>query len=360
MAKKKTFPLPLWSLILPLLAWGLYFIGVSGSGWLEVVAAILLAGSVLSAVYHAEVVAHKVGEPFGTIILAVAITIIEVALIISLMVAGGENAAYLARDTIFAVIMLILNGILGLCLLIGGWKYREQFFGKKSANTALIVLVSILVLTLVLPNFTTSTPGPTYNDAQLIFVAIASLVLYGAFIMVQTVRHRDYFLADDDEEGHHHAAPPSLKVTLTSLGFLLICLGIVVLLAKSLSPAVEGMVASIGAPASLVGVIIAAVVLLPEGLAAVRAASRNHLQTSLNLSLGSALACIGLSVPTVVAVCLIYDINLVLGLDIKSMVLLGLSVFIVMLSLNQGRTNILYGVVLLVNMAAYIFNIIVP
>lgn len=360
MAKKKTFPLPLWSLILPLLAWGLYFIGVSGSGWLEAVAAILLAGSVLSAVYHAEVVAHKVGEPFGTIILAVAITIIEVALIISLMVAGGENAAYLARDTIFAAIMLILNGILGLCLLIGGWKYREQFFGKKSANTALIVLVSILVLTLVLPNFTTSTPGPTYNDAQLIFVAIASLVLYSAFIMVQTVRHRDYFLADDDEDGHHHAAPPSLKVTLTSLGFLLICLAIVVLLAKSLSPAVEGMVASIGAPASLVGVIIAAVVLLPEGLAAVRAASRNHLQTSLNLSLGSALACIGLSVPTVVAVCLIYDINLVLGLDIKSMVLLGLSVFIVMLSLNQGRTNILYGVVLLVNMAAYIFNIIVP
>ena len=360
MAKKKTFPLPLWSLILPLLAWGLYFIGVSGSGWLEVVAAILLAGSVLSAVYHAEVVAHKVGEPFGTIILAVAITIIEVALIISLMVAGGENAAYLARDTIFAAIMLILNGILGLCLLIGGWKYREQFFGKKSANTALIVLVSILVLTLVLPNFTTSTPGPTYNDAQLIFVAIASLVLYSAFIMVQTVRHRDYFLADDDEDGHHHAAPPSLKVTLTSLGFLLICLAIVVLLAKSLSPAVEGMVASIGAPASLVGVIIAAVVLLPEGLAAVRAASRNHLQTSLNLSLGSALACIGLSIPTVVAVCLIYDINLVLGLDIKSMVLLGLSVFIVMLSLNQGRTNILYGIVLLVNMAAYIFNIIVP
>ena len=360
MAKKKTFPLPLWSLILPLLAWGLYFIGISGSGWLEAVVAILLAGSVLSAVYHAEVVAHKVGEPFGTIILAVAITIIEVALIISLMVAGGDNAAYLARDTIFAAIMLILNGILGLCLLIGGWKYREQFFGKKSANTALIVLVSILVLTLVLPNFTTSTPGPTYNDAQLIFVAIASLVLYSAFIMVQTVRHRDYFLADDDEDGHHHAAPPSLKVTLTSLGFLLICLAIVVLLAKSLSPAVEGMVASIGAPASLVGVIIAAVVLLPEGLAAVRAASRNHLQTSLNLSLGSALACIGLSVPTVVAVCLIYDINLGLGLDIKSMVLLGLSVFIVMLSLNQGRTNILYGVVLLVNMAAYIFNIIVP
>ena len=211
-----------------------------------------------------------------------------------------------------------------------------------------------------MPVITTSTPGPTYNNAQLIFVAIASLVLYSAFIMVQTVRHRDYFLADDDEDGHHHAAPPSLKVTLTSLGFLLICLAIVVLLAKSLSPAVEGMVASIGAPASLVGVIIAAVVLLPEGLAAVRAASRNHLQTSLNLSLGSALACIGLSVPTVVAVCLIYDINLGLGLDIKSMVLLGLSVFIVMLSLNQGRTNILYGVVLLVNMAAYIFNIIVP
>lgn len=351
--------LPWWSLALPVLAWGLYFIGIKDSGWLQVLGSIFLIGSVLSAVHHAEVVAHKVGEPFGTIILALAITVIEVALIVSLMVAGGDNAAYLARDTVFAAIMLILNGILGGCLLIGSLKYHEQYFGQKSASTALVTLVAILVLTLVLPNFTTSTSGPTYNAAQLIFVAVASLVLYGSFIMVQTVRHRDYFLADDDDQSHH-AEPPSYKTALASLDFLVLCLGIVVLLAKALSPAIEGLVAEAGAPKALVGVIIAAVVLLPEGLAALTAAFRNRLQTSLNLALGSALASIGLTIPAVSIVCLMYDINMVLGLDLKSMVLLALSTFIVMLSLNQGKTNILYGIVLLVNLAAYVFTVIVP
>ncbi len=351
--------LPWWSAVLPMAAWAIYFIGIKDSMWLQILGSGLLIGSVLSAVHHAEVVAHKVGEPFGTIILALAITVIEVALIVSLMVAGGENAAYLARDTVFAAIMLILNGILGGCLLIGGWKHREQVFGKQSATTALVTLVAILVLTLILPNFTTSTKGPTYNDAQLIFVAIASLVLYAAFIMTQTVRHRDYFLAEDDDK-NHHAEPPSMKITLASLGLLLVCLGIVVLLAKALSPAIERMVVSMGAPLALVGVIIAAVVLLPEGLAALTAASRNRLQTSINLGLGSALASIGLTIPSVVIVCLMYDINMILGLDWKSMILLALSVFTVMLSLNHGRTNMLYGVVLLVNLAAYVFTVIVP
>lgn len=320
---------------------------------------VFLIGSVLSAVYHTEVVAHKVGEPFGTIILALAITIIEVALIISLMVAGGDNAAYLPRDTVFAAITLILNGILGMSLMIGGLKHREQFFGQKSASTALITLVSILVMTLILPNFTTSTTQGTYSSAQLMFVAVASLVLYGSFIMVQTVRHRDYFLAADDDLDHH-AQPPSTKITTISFIFLLICLGIVVMLAKSLSPSIEAAVAYMGAPVALVGVIIAAVVLLPEGLAALNAARHNRFQTSLNLALGSALASIGLTIPAVTIVCLIYDIPLVLGLDGKSMVLLGLSTFIVMLSLNQGRTNILYGIVLLVNLSAYVFTIIAP
>ncbi len=203
MASSPHTPLPWWSLALPVLAWGLFFIGIKGNLWLELAGCVFLIGSVLAAVHHAEVVAHKVGEPFGTVILALAITVIEVALIISLMVAGGDNASFLARDTIFAAIMLILNGILGVSLLIGGWKHREQFFGQKSASTALITLVAILVLTLVLPNFTTSTAGPTYNATQLVFVALASLVLYGSFMMVQTVRHHDYFLADDDDQSHH-------------------------------------------------------------------------------------------------------------------------------------------------------------
>ncbi|MCU9998926.1 ionic transporter y4hA [[Pasteurella] aerogenes] len=356
---KQHSPLPLWSLVLPLFAWGLYFVGIKENLWLQIAAGVLLIGSVLSAVHHAEVVAHKVGEPFGTIILALAITVIEVALIVSLMVAGGDNAAYLARDTVFAAIMLILNGILGACLMIGGLKHHEQYFSQKSATTALVTLVSILVLTLVLPNFTTSTEGPTYSSAQLIFVAIASLVLYGSFIMVQTVRHRDYFLADDDNPTHH-AEPPSHKVALISLLFLIICLGIVVLLAKALSPIIESLVVSAGAPLALVGVIIAAVVLMPEGLAALTAAHRNRLQTSINLALGSALASIGLTIPAVVIVCLIYDINMVLGLDWKSMVLLCLSTFVAMLSLNHVRTNMLYGIVLLVNLATYVFTVIIP
>lgn len=355
----KKFPLPIWSLALPIIAWLLYFIGIKGSVLLTALGGVFLIGSVLSAVHHAEVVAHKVGEPFGTIILALAITIIEVALIISLMVAGGENAAYLARDTVFAAIMLILNGILGISLMIGGLKHHEQFFGKKSASTALITLVAILVLTLVLPNFTTSSVQGTYSAAQMIFVAFASLMLYGSFIMVQTVRHRDYFLADDGDLDHH-AEPPSGAIAGVSLGFLVVCLGIVVLLAKALSPAIELGVAKVGAPQTLVGVIIAAVVLLPEGLAALNAANKNRFQTSLNLALGSALASIGLTIPAVVLVCLLYDIPLMLGLDAKSMVLLGLSTFTVMLSLQQGRTNILYGIVLLVCLAAYIFMVIIP
>lgn len=356
---KKHLPLPIWSLLLPVLAWGIYFVNINQHWLLQIVAGCLLIGNVLSAVHHAEVVAHKVGEPFGTIILALAITIIEVALIVSLMVAGGDNSAYLARDTVFAAIMLILNGILGLCLLLGGLKHHEQYFGQKSASTALITLMAILVLTLVLPNFTSSTPGPTYSLSQLVFVAIAALILYSSFILMQTVRHRDYFLADDDDP-HHHAQPPSTRVALTSLIFLVVCLGIVVLLAKSLSPAIENIVMVIGAPKTLVGVIIAAVVLLPEGMAALNAAHRNRLQTSINLALGSALASIGLTIPAVVIVCLLYDINMVLGLDFKSIVLLILSLFTVMIALNQGRTNMLYGIVLLVNLSAYIFTVIVP
>lgn len=357
--QNKHAPLPWWSLLLPLLAWVIYFIGLNQNLWLAILSGGLLIGSVLSAVHHAEVVAHKVGEPFGTIILALAITVIEVALIVSLMVAGGDNAAYLARDTVFAAIMLILNGILGGCLMIGGLKHHEQFFSQKSASTALVTLVAILVLTLVLPNFTTTTEGPTYSPSQLIFVAIASLVLYFSFIMMQTVRHRDYFLADDDNPSHH-AEPPSAKIAWISLIFLLICLGIVVFLAKALSPLIENMVIAAGAPLGLVGVIIAAVVLLPEGLAALTAAHRNRLQTSVNLALGSALASIGLTIPAVVIVCLIYDINMVLGLDWKSMVLLSLSAFVAMLSLNHGRTNMLYGIVLLVILSAYVFTVIVP
>ena len=348
-----------YTYIFPVLAVIYYFTGLMGTGVIfDVIAGILLTGSVLSAVHHAEVVAHKVGEPYGTIILALCITIIEVALIVSLMVAGGEKAITLARDTVFAAVMIILNGIIGICILVGGVKYFEQYFARTSATTYLVSIVSILVITLVLPNFTSSVNGPYYNNAQLIFVSIACLVIYGVFLMVQTVRHRSYFVPADGNAEEYFV--PNKIQAIISFIFLVICLVIVVLLAKGLSKTIEDMVQSMGAPKSLVGVIIAGVVLLPEGLAAIRAARNNQIQSSLNLALGSALASIGLSIPAISAVSIMYDIPLVLGLDKKDIILLTLSVFIVMLSLSRGKTNVLYGTVLLVNLAAYIFTVIVP
>jgi len=347
-----------WSYIFPLLTLAYYLFGiVDDNAWLAALGSLLLISSVLAAVHHAEVVAHKVGEPFGTIILAIAITVLEVGLIVSLMVAGGKETSTLARDTVFAAVMLILNGILGACLLVGGIKFKEQFFARTSGNMALISLVAIVVMTLILPNYTTTELSATFSKAQLIFFAVASLVIYSTFLMVQTVRHRNYFLPEDDEP---HADPPSNFISSMSLIFLLICLGVVVVMAKGLSPTIESVVHNLGAPQALVGVIIAAVVLLPEGMAAIKAARRNQFQTSLNLALGSAIASIGLTIQCVAVVSIIYEMPLILGLDIKSMVLLALSLYTVMLSLSRGKTNILYGVVLLVNLLAYIFTVIVP
>lgn len=347
------------TVVIPLLAWILFFSGlVDDSAIFQVIACILLILSVMSAVHHSEIIAHRVGEPFGTIILAVAVTIIEVSIIVSLMVAGGEEASSLARDTVFSATMLILNGIVGLCLFIGGLKYHEQNFSKHSATIALVSIVSIVILTMVFPSFTTSVNGPYYSTPQLIFVSISCLIIYGVFLLAQTRRHREYFLVKDASEAHTPAVSNSLLVM--SLVFLLISLGIVVLLAKTLSPTIEGIVISYHLPKTLVGIIIAAVILLPEGIAAIVAAKSDKLQTSLNLALGSALASIGLTIPCVAMVSTMYDMNVILGLDFKSIILLGLSVFIVMLSLASGRTNIVYGVVLIINLFAFIFLIIYP
>ncbi|MBZ4187559.1 calcium:proton antiporter [Niabella beijingensis] len=361
---KFNLSLPTWTLLTPILAWIAYFTMGSMSGTFpQLVLCFLLIAGVLAAVHHAEVVAHRVGEPFGTIILALAVTVIEVSLLVSLMSSGGEKTAALARDTVFAAIMIILTFIIGICILIGSAKYREQFVTKHAATSALVALTAILVLTLVVPNYTTSQPGPQYTQPQLIFAAIVSLIIYASFIMIQSIRHRDYFLpadAEGKENEEAHAAPPSSATTFTSLVLLITCLGAVVLLAKKLSPAIEAGVASIGAPNSLVGIIIAMVVLLPECIAAIQAARRNRLQTSMNLALGSALASIGLTIPAVAIYTLFSHSPVLLGIDTTSVVLLILSIFTVMLSLVTGKTNILYGVVLLVIFAAYLFLTIFP
>lgn len=358
--------LPLWTIIFPILSLVLLFFSsaVLSTSYGSLLLGLVLITSVLSAVHHAEVIAHKVGEPFGTIILALAITVIEVSLIVSLMLAEDSTTpSVLARDTVFAAIMIILTGIIGICLIAGSFRFREQNFIQQGVTTALITLIAISVLTLVLPNFTTSEGLGEYSDSQLIFVAIISLILYGGFISVQTIRHRNYFLPDKENDGTSskiHEDPPNLPTTITSLVLLIIALVAVVLLSKQLSPTIEQIVFDLGAPKSLVGIIIATVILLPEGLAAYKAARQDRLQISLNLALGSALASIGLTIPAVAIVCYFTGMHVTLGLDAKSVLLLVLSLFTVFLSLNSGRTNIQQGIVLLTLFATYLFTTVVP
>ncbi|MHA6722599.1 calcium:cation antiporter [Sphingomonas sp. RS2018] len=357
----KRVSLPLWSLVFPALgllaiATGLAKMGTVGT----IAAAIVLMGAVLAAVHHAEVVAHRVGEPFGTLVLAVAVTVIEVSLIVSLMLSDAGDASALARDTVFAAIMIILNFIVGLCLMAGGLKHGEQRFTLRGVSAALCVLAAMVVLSLVLPNYTVSAPGPTYSTSQLVFVAIVSLILYLTFVLVQTVRHREYFLPSEDMPKDAHAEPPSNATAWTAFAILLVALVCVVLLAKALSTTVEQAILSAGLPLAIVGVVIAALVLAPESLAAYRAARRNRLQTSLNLALGSALATIGLTIPSVAIVSLVLDLPLAMGIGPKSITLLILSLFTITLTLGTGRTTILGGMVHLMIFAVYLFTTVVP
>src|SRR5471032_3112420 len=239
--------IPVWPLAAPIAGW-LFLLGagLGFGGAYQILLVIGLIGSVLAAVYHAEVVAHRIGEPYGTLVLALAVTLIEVALIVSLMLAGGPETTGLARDTVFAAIMIILNGIVGICLLLGAGRHKEQSFGLLGVSASLATLAAIAVLTLVLPNYTSSAVGPFYTPSQLAFIAIISLILYGTFVLVQTVRHRDYFLPEEAVNNEDvHAPPPSGKVAWISAGALLVCLGAVVLLAKSLAPALETAIAGI-------------------------------------------------------------------------------------------------------------------
>lgn len=355
--------LPVWSIAAPIIAWLLLAgagLGAEKSSFYTLLSAAGLIAAVLAAVFHAEVIAHRVGEPFGTLVLAVAVTVIEVALIVSLMIGGGAAAADLARDTVYAAVMIILNGMVGLCLLAGGARHREQAFGLHGVSAALTTLAAIAVLTMVLPNYTTTNPGPEYSPSQLVFIALVSALLYGTFVMVQTVRHRDYFMPQGTYDEDVHAPLVPARLAWTSGALLVTCLGGVVLLAKLLSSTVEAAAEAAGAPKSLVGIIIAGVVLLPEAIAAFHAAHANRLQTSLNLALGSALACIGMTIPAVALVSLLTGLPLSLGIDAKSSVLLVLSLIVAGLSLGTGRTTVMQGMVHLVIFAVYLFTTIVP
>lgn len=353
---------PWWSWAWPLLAVALIGAGavLGVNTVLAAACGILLVPTVFAAVYHAEVVAHRLGEPFGTLVLAVAVTVIEVALIVSVMISDPAAKSELARDTVFAAVMIVCNGIVGLSLLMGGVRHFEQGFQLQGASAALAVLAAMTVLTLVLPNVTVSLPGPQFSPVQLIFAGIVSLVLYGAFVFVQTIRHRDYFLPPAADNEDAHAPPPARSVAAISLALLLVALVAVIGLAKLLTPSLEGALARVSAPKAFIGIVIAGVVLLPEGLAALRAARANRLQTSLNLALGSALASIGLTIPTVAAVTLLFGFPLQLGLGIKDMVMLALTLFLGVITLGTGRTTVLQGIVHLVIFAAFIVFALFP
>lgn len=357
---KNAHAVPKWTVTAPFLAAAV----LAGSLWelgapYALLIALALGISVFASVHHAETIAHRIGEPYGTLVLALAVTLIEVALIVSLMLAGGAAASALARDTIFAAVMLILTGIVGVSLLVGGAKHPHQTFGLDGVNAALVCLAAIALLTLVYPNYTLTTPGPFYSDGQLALIAAVSLGIYGAFLFTQTVGHRPWFL-DSGDEVDAAVARPSNRLAALSAVLLLACLAGVVLLAKKLAPTLEAVVSRVGAPQAVVGVVIAAIVLLPEGLSAVRAARANRLQTSLNLALGSALASIGLTIPAVSALSLFMHVKLTLGIDPKSTVLLLLALFVTALTLRTGRTILLHGIVLLVVFVVYLFTTVVP
>ncbi|MER5254718.1 MULTISPECIES: ionic transporter y4hA [unclassified Streptomyces] len=358
-------PATQWTAVVPVLAVVLlaFTWGRDVPGAVVAVVTLVLAGAVLAAVHHAEVIAHRVGEPFGSLVLAVAVTIIEVALIVTLMADGGDKSSTLARDTVFAAVMITCNGIIGLCLLVGALRHRVVNFQSEGTGAALATVATLATLSLVLPTFTTTKPGPEFSTAQLTFAAVASLILYGLFVTTQTVRHREYFLpitrkgeVIDSEE----AAGPSTRTALISLGLLALALIGVVGLAKGVSPTIESGVESAGMPHSVVGVIIALLVLLPETIAAVRATRRDRVQTSLNLALGSAMASIGLTIPAVAVASVWLSGPLVLGLGPTHMVLLALTVIVGTLTVVPGRATLLQGGVHLVLFAAYLELAVTP
>ena len=355
-----------WTMIVPLIAVVL-LAGVWGRHPAALLAAVLaaaLAATVLAAVHHAEVVAHRVGEPFGSLVLAVSVTVIEVALIVTLMVSGGPKTASLARDTVFAAAMITMNGVVGLCLLVGAARFGLAVFNAEGTGAALATVTTLAVLSLVLPTFTTSQPGPEFSPGQLAFAAVASLLLYALFVVTQTVRHRDFFLPVGAGAGaaaaEEHATPPSRHRAVASLGLLLVALVGVVGLAKVESPVIEAGVAAAGFPSAFVGVVISMLVLLPETIAAVRAASRNRIQISLNLALGSAMASIGLTIPAIAVVKIWLHGPLLLGLGATQMVLLAATVVVSVLTVVPGRATRLQAEVHLVLLAAFVFLAINP
>jgi len=354
-----TVAAPLAGLVALVASWGRH----PGDAMAGVLALFLVA-AVLAAVHHAEVVAHRVGEPLGSLVLAVAVTVIEVALILTLMLSGsGKDTSTLARDTVFSAVMITTAGIVGLSLLVAAYRHGFAHFNPEGSGSALATVITLASVTLVLPRFTTSTPGPEFSASQLAFAAVASVALYALFVFTQTVKHRDFFLPvgpESDLDADGHADPPSSRDAWVSLGLLVVSLVAVVGLSKVESHPIERGVAALGFPPSSVGVAIALIVLLPESIAAVRAAAAGRTQISLNLAYGSAMASIGLTVPALALVKTWIDKPLALGLEPMQIVLLAIVSVVSVLTVVPGRAKTLNGGILLVLLAAFLFLSVKP
>ena len=397
-----TYVVPGIAVVALVLSWGRHV----SSLWLILLAFILIA-AVLAAVHHAETIAHHVGEPFGSLLLAVAVTVIEVSLILMLMMGGKGNTQTLARDSIFAVVMMTMNGIVGLCLLAAAFRNHLAHFNAEGAGSALSAVILLAGLTLIVPHFTQSGSGMAFTPTQLIFIGAMSLIIYGLFVFTQTIRHRDVFLPpeipkagihpdcscqqpdptvesgvksepaapvgsalapvvgyNDDNEEEDEEEPSSTKVSLrvllASVGLLLVALVDVVGLAKVESPGIESVVVRFGLPPALVGVLIALIILLPETISALKAANRGHMQTSLNLAYGSAMASIGLTIPVLAVASLWMPGSLHLGLDNVHIVLFAISAVVSILTIVRGRANVLQGGLHLTLFVAFLLLTILP
>lgn len=333
----------------------------TSSAWLLAIAVGFLGVAVMTAVHHAEVIALRVGPSLGALILALSVTVIEVGLIVSLMTNDSPDSSVVARDTVFSAVIIVTNGIVGVCLLMGGLRFRELDFHVQGASSLLGILAVLAGITMVLPNYTTSTAGSTYSVGQLIFVSAACLILYALLVFFQTKTHKDYFeVTEVPSEDAEDSQTPSMRRTVLSFICLFLSLGVVIGLAKSLSPSIEAGVAALNAPRAAVGIVIALLVLLPETWAAISAARANQLQTSLNLALGSGAASIALTIPVVAAFSIMTDRTLTLGLDPKGTAFLIMTFIVGGLTLGTGRTTALQGATHLVLLLAYLVMSFIP
>jgi Ca2+:H+ antiporter len=331
---------------------------LSGTAWFACMLSWLFGAVLVSAfavVRHAEGLAERLGEPYGTLVLTLSMSGMEMMMIAAVMYTGQGDSS-LARDTMMAIVMIVLNGLVGICLLLGGIKYHEQTYNLYGANAFLAVILPLAVLGLVLPNYTVSTSGPTLSLLQAAFLIVMSIGLYGVFLAMQTSRHKEYFVSPEanDDAANEHGDVRSIRYHAL---FLLAYAIPIVLLAKQIAVPIDYGIGALGAPAAIGGLMVAILILSPESLAAIRAARANKLQRSINLALGTALSSISLTIPAVLIIGLLTDRTIILGLDAANTVLLCLTLVVSMLTFALSRTNMLLGAVHLLLFVAYLMLI---